>query len=108
MTTSFVKLAAAAAIGLFATVAMAQTPAPKPAAPAAAAPAPAMKPAAPAMKPAAPAPAAAAPATATPASAAKPRSAKSLECSKEADAKAIHGKVRHKFMSECKKGKTAG
>jgi len=33
----------------------------------------------------------------------KPRSAASLECSKEADTKAIHGKERHKFMSECKK-----
>jgi len=96
MTRSFVKLAAAAAIGLFATVAMAQTPAPKPAAPAAA--------------PAAPT--AAAPAAATPApaakAAAKPRTAQSLECSKEADAKGIHGKTRHKFMSACKKGKPTG
>jgi hypothetical protein len=33
----------------------------------------------------------------------KPRTAASLECSKEADTKAIHGKERHKFMSECKK-----
>ena len=40
----------------------------------------------------------------------KPRTAASLECSKEADAKSIHGKERKKFMSECKKaGKdTAG
>ena len=37
------------------------------------------------------------------AAAAKPRSAKSLECSKEADAKNLHGKPRKKFMSRCKK-----
>ena len=35
---------------------------------------------------------------------AKPeRTAKSLECSKQADEKALHGKPRKKFMSECKK-----
>ena len=34
---------------------------------------------------------------------AKPRSAESLECSKEADAKGLHGKERKKFRSECKK-----
>ena len=51
--------------------------------------------------PAAPAPAAKmAPADKT---AEKPRTAASLECSKEADTKGIHGKERHKFMSECKK-----
>ncbi len=33
----------------------------------------------------------------------KPRTAASLECSKEADAKGLHGKERKKFMSECKK-----
>ena len=33
----------------------------------------------------------------------KPRSAASLECSKEADAKGLHGKERKKFRSECKK-----
>jgi hypothetical protein len=33
----------------------------------------------------------------------KPRTAKSLECSKQADEKALHGKPRKKFMSECKK-----
>jgi hypothetical protein len=33
----------------------------------------------------------------------KPRSAASLECSKEADGKSLHGKDRKKFMSECKK-----
>jgi hypothetical protein len=36
--------------------------------------------------------------------AAKPRSAASLECSKEADTKSLHGKDRKKFMSDCKKG----
>ena len=44
---------------------------------------------------------------ATPAPAAtkaeKPRSAASLECSKEADAKGLHGKERKKFRAECKK-----
>jgi hypothetical protein len=30
-------------------------------------------------------------------------SAESLECSKEADAKGLHGKERKKFRSECKK-----
>jgi hypothetical protein len=52
-----------------------------------------------------PPPAAAAPAaTAAPAKKAeKPRTAASLQCSKDADAKNIHGKARHKFMSECKK-----
>jgi len=33
----------------------------------------------------------------------KPRTAESLECSKEADAKGLHGKERKKFRSECKK-----
>jgi psiF repeat len=36
----------------------------------------------------------------------KPRPAASLECSKEADAKGLHGKERKKFRSECKKGAT--
>jgi hypothetical protein len=35
---------------------------------------------------------------------AKPRTAESLECSKAADAKGLHGKERKKFRSECKKG----
>jgi hypothetical protein len=44
-----------------------------------------------------------APAT-TPAPKAKTeRSAESLECSKQADAKGLHGKERHKFRSTCKK-----
>lgn len=33
----------------------------------------------------------------------KPRSAESMECSKEADAKGLHGKERKKFRAECKK-----
>ena len=33
----------------------------------------------------------------------KPRTTASLECSKEADAKGLHGKERRKFRSECKK-----
>ncbi len=52
------------------------------------------------------APAAPAPATkAAPAEkkAEKPRTTASLECSKEADAKGLHGKERKKFRSECKK-----
>ena len=35
--------------------------------------------------------------------AAKPRTAASLECSKEADAKGLHGKERKKFRAECRK-----
>lgn len=31
------------------------------------------------------------------------RTAKSLECSKQADAKGLHGKPRKAFMSTCKK-----
>ena len=33
----------------------------------------------------------------------KEHSAESLECSKQADAKGLHGKERKKFRSECKK-----
>lgn len=33
----------------------------------------------------------------------KPRTAASIECSKEADAKGLHGKERKKFRSECRK-----
>jgi hypothetical protein len=32
-----------------------------------------------------------------------PRTEKSLECSKQADEKGLHGKPRKKFMSTCKK-----
>jgi hypothetical protein len=34
---------------------------------------------------------------------AKARSAASIECSKQADAKGLHGKVRKKFRSKCLK-----
>jgi hypothetical protein len=37
----------------------------------------------------------------------KPRTAASLECSKEADAKGLKGKERRKFRSECKKAAAA-
>jgi phosphate-selective porin len=58
-----------------------------------------------ATAPATPAPAPAPAAKAAPAEkkAEKPRTAASLECSKEADAKGLHGKERKKFRSECKK-----
>jgi psiF repeat-containing protein len=49
------------------------------------------------------APAAAPAATTTAKKAEKPRTPESLECSKEADAKGLHGKDRKKFMSQCKK-----
>ena len=38
----------------------------------------------------------------------KERSAASLECSKEADAKGVHGKERKKMMRACKKEHAAG
>jgi hypothetical protein len=57
-------------------------------------------PAAPAP-PAASAPAATPPATKTPAKTSQ--SPVSMECSKEADAKGLHGKARREFRSECKK-----
>jgi hypothetical protein len=73
---------------------------------------------APAAKPAASAPSAkpaAAPAKALPKrtvgdnsaskAGAKPRTAISLDCSKQADAKGLHGKPREKFRNDCKKGK---
>ena len=34
------------------------------------------------------------------------KKARSAECSKQADAKGLHGKERHKFRSECKHGKS--
>jgi hypothetical protein len=59
-----------------------------------------------AQAPAAPAPAApsagAAPSAPT-AKGQKPRTAKSLECSKQADTQNLHGKPRKTFMSKCKK-----
>ena len=55
--------------------------------------------------PASPAPSAAAPSAPARAGAGKrPQSAHSLECSKKADAKGLHGKKRKKFREECKKG----
>ena len=44
------------------------------------------------------------PTTTTPKKAAAPRSAKSIECSKLADAKGLHGKPRKVFRAKCKKG----
>ncbi|MBV8766127.1 MAG: phosphate starvation-inducible protein PsiF [Hyphomicrobiales bacterium] len=86
MTTSLVKYAAAAAMSLCASFALAQTSAQKPAT-------------APAR------PTAASPVASTPAPG-KPRTAISLECSKKADAQGLHGKARRKFRSECKQGKS--
>ena len=34
---------------------------------------------------------------------AKPRTAESIECSKQADAKGLHGKARKTFRAKCKK-----
>ena len=34
------------------------------------------------------------------------RSARSIECSKEADAKGLHGKARQVFRRKCKKGQS--
>lgn len=59
--------------------------------------------AAPAFAQTSAAPAAKSDAAAPMAKTAKPRSAESLECSKEADAKGLHGKERKKFRAECKK-----
>jgi hypothetical protein len=50
----------------------------------------------------------AAPAAAKSEKAEKPRSAASLECSKEADAKGLHGKERKKFREDCKKEAKSG
>jgi hypothetical protein len=44
-----------------------------------------------------------APAAKTDAKTAKPRTEVSLECSKQADAKKLHGEERRKFRSSCKK-----
>jgi psiF repeat len=56
---------------------------------------------APAAKSSAPAPATSTPAPSTATS--KQRSTVSMECSKEADTKGLHGKARKEFRSECKK-----
>jgi hypothetical protein len=44
----------------------------------------------------------AAPADSTTKKASKPRSAASLQCSKDADEKGLHGKDRKTFMKQCK------
>jgi hypothetical protein len=49
-----------------------------------------------------PSPAASPAPAAAPSKSTKPHSAASIECSKEADAKGLHGKERKKFRSECK------
>jgi hypothetical protein len=54
-------------------------------------------PTAPAVKPAIPA------APAAPTAGKKPRTEKSLECSKQADTQNLHGKPRKSFMKTCKK-----
>lgn len=67
------------------------------------------KPASPTATPATPAAAAAtssspaSPATPTVKAAAKPRTAISLDCSKQADAKGLHGKERKAFRRGCMK-----
>jgi hypothetical protein len=43
----------------------------------------------------------------TPPSKGGPRSPKSIECSKQADAKGLHGKERRKFRRQCLRGKAA-
>ncbi|MBW7966837.1 PsiF family protein [Bradyrhizobium sp. BR 10261] len=48
------------------------------------------------------------PANTTDKKAPKEHSAESLECSKQADAKGLHGKERKKFRSECIKTAKAG
>jgi Spy/CpxP family protein refolding chaperone len=45
----------------------------------------------------------AAPATPATPKVEKPRTAKSLDCSKQANAQKLHGKPRHAFMNTCKK-----
>ena len=54
--------------------------------------------------PASPAPAATAPSPSAAGAGKHAQSAQSLECSKKADAKGLHGKARKKFREECKKG----
>jgi psiF repeat len=40
---------------------------------------------------------------ANPAAGVAPRTAASLECSRQADTKGLHGKARHAFRSKCKR-----
>jgi invasion protein IalB len=54
------------------------------------------------------APATSAPMAKTEKKAEKPHSAESLECSKQADDKGLHGKERKKFRSDCIKQAKAG
>ena len=75
------RIAAVAAAMLVAGMAVAQTPATKPV----------------------PAPAPASISASKPAKPPVVRTAKSLDCSKQADAKGLHGKPRKSFMSGCKK-----
>ncbi len=82
-------LMAACASLLLAGSAFAQTPAPATSTPAA--------------KSAPATPAVAKPAVAKPAAAKPERGAVSLDCSKQADAKGLHGKERKKFRSQCKR-----
>ena len=95
MTIPFRLTATAFASLLIIGAASAQTPAPTPSAPPAA-----QAPASPAAKTDSKAMEAK---TTDKTTAKKARTAASLECSKEADGKSIHGKERKKFMSECKK-----
>ena len=46
-------------------------------------------------------------ATTTISEAAKARTAKSVECSKQADAQKLHGKARKSFRAKCIRGKSA-
>jgi psiF repeat-containing protein len=46
------------------------------------------------------------PAATPPTAKAAPRSPKSIECSKQADAKGLHGKERRKFRRQCLRGKS--
>jgi hypothetical protein len=106
MKTTLTLLAVAAA--LVSTSVLGQAPSPAPAKPsllsrmkaaAHTSPAPAKPaPAAPTAKPGVPAKS-----TTVAANGQAPRTAKSLACSKDADAKNIHGKARKAFMSHCKK-----
>ena len=107
-------IAAASALALLSGAAVAQTPAP--AAPAAK-PAPmaktAPKPMGPKMSTAMTTPTKTAPAAMTTSKTtvkgpAMPRTAASLECSKQADAQNIHGKARKKMMSSCKSAAKKG
>ena len=80
------SILAALAVALGSTVALAQSPPPAATAPA---------------KPAPAAPTAAAPAAPAVAKVKKERTAESLKCSAEADAKALKGAERKKFRSKC-------